>query len=133
VNFDHLPGSDRAMLRVTATDGFNTAESRSASFFVARKSPIITLYPSKAESVLQSGQNVTADAIAFDWEDGPVTNVASYVWTSSIDGPLGVGPWVQLGRLKPGKHAITVAVTDSDKSTSRATLVLNVVGQTKGK
>jgi hypothetical protein len=133
VDFDSLPGSDRAMLRVTATDGFNTAESRSESLFVGRKGPVITVYPSTAEAVLQAGQNVTADATAFDWEDGPVTNVASYVWTSSIDGLLGVGPWIHLRKLTPGKHAVTVAVTDSDKNISRKTLVVNVLGQSKGK
>ncbi|MEM8997432.1 MAG: reprolysin-like metallopeptidase, partial [Acidobacteriota bacterium] len=75
-------------------------------------------------SLLVEGDLLTFQATATDPEDGSLS--ASIGWTSSIDGPFGVGATVQTSGLSIGVHTITAAVVDGDGNRSTATITLTV-------
>jgi len=130
IDFDSLPGSDAALLRVLASDGVNTTEARSAAFRVPKKAPQIILAAPK-EVTLPSA--VIPKATAFDLEDGAITDPAAYRWTSDRDGLLGAGQWIVLSNLNlsPGTHTITVTTLDSDKNTAAASMRVTVPGTSR--
>jgi hypothetical protein len=121
IDFESLPGSDQAMLRVTASDGARTTVAALPEpFRVARKAPRVTLDASAAPYLL--------DASAFDWEDGPLTAAQSYRWTSDRQGALGSGNWIVLSALTAGKHRITVEAIDKDGMSSTASTDVTATG-----
>jgi hypothetical protein len=126
IDFQDLPGSDKALLRVLASDGVNTSEDRlTEPFRVPRKGPQIILSTEKDEIILDK-LPVVLESQAYDWEDGPITNADAFVWNSDRDGPLGFGSWITLSKLSSGKHKITLTVYDSDKNTSTASVYVTV-------
>ena len=55
------------------------------------------------------------DSVALDGSasrDPDVNDTLMYSWSSDIDGPLGDGMRVTVDRLRPGRHRITLEVTD---------------------
>ncbi len=129
VNFQDIPGSDQALLRVLASDGVNTSAARTQNTFrVPRKGPQVALSTDKNEIVLERFPLVL-QGNAFDWEDGPITNIEAYAWSSDRDGALGFGPWITLSNLSSGKHKITLTAYDSDKTAGAASLYVTVKGK----
>lgn len=132
IDFDSLPGSDRALLRVTASDGGRTATATlSEPFGVARKAPLVTI-DEKGSLKTSAEQPLVLTASAFDWEDGPLTATQSYRWSSDRQGVLGVGPWIVLSALEAGRHRITVQAMDSDKTITSASLEVTSTGVANG-
>jgi hypothetical protein len=123
VNFDDVPGSDNALVRVSATDGMNTTTDQSdASFSVPRKGPQVTLEePAEGATYVQKVPFM-ASASAFDWEDQSLTDATAFRWTSNRDGELGSGPWIVLASLSPGLHTLTVTALDSDHNAASASV-----------
>ncbi len=107
-----LGGSDRAVVRVVVTDGFNTTSVDSQPFRVTSKPPrLVILSPAEGQTIF-NGTNVTLEAEAFDPEDGPIPD-DSIQWESDLEGPLGTGH--SLGVTLPlGSHTLTVTATDRD-------------------
>jgi len=127
VNFDSVPGSDHALVRVSASDGMNTTAAMSTSTFtVPAKGPQVTIdQPSDGTTYLESVPfMVSADA--FDWEDGPINNPNSFVWSSDKDGQLGTGSWIVLSNLTPGVHTLTVTVSDSQNNQASASIHVTI-------
>ncbi len=59
----------------------------------------------------QEGTVISFAGSASDAEDGDLG--ASLVWTSSPDGPIGIGSSFERSDLSPGQHTIRASVTDS--------------------
>jgi hypothetical protein len=122
IDFQALPGSDEALLRILVSDGVNTSEARTRKpFRVPRKSPQVTLSIEKGDIVLDK-PTLVLEGKAFDWEDGPIANTEAFVWSSDRDGILGFGPWIVLSKLSSGKQRITLTVYDSDKNSATASI-----------
>ncbi len=122
-----LAGTTQGVIRVIASDGFNSGQDDSDGFFtVGNKAPEVILQ-SPAENQMFTGvQQVFFEAMAYDIEDGPLSG-ANLVWRSDVDGVLGTGEKTNLEAtdLTEGSHLITVEATDSNgASTTRATTVL---------
>lgn len=127
VDFDSLPGTSDGRLRVLASDGVNTAEAISeATVRLADKAPRVQIAAPTDGARLVAGQTIIADAAAFDWEEGAVEDVDAYVWRSDRDGELGTGRWIALSDLSPGRHTLTVAVTDDEGLTGHASTTIEV-------
>lgn len=127
VNFDTVPGSDNALVRVSASDGMNTTAAVSAnSFNVPVKGPQVTIdQPVESATYLESVPFMVS-AQAFDWQDGPINNPDSYVWSSDKDGQLDNGSWIVLSSLTPGEHTLTVTVSDSQNRQASASVHVTI-------
>ncbi len=88
-------------LRVLATDGFHSAEARTAGrVTVGRKPPKVSITSPADGDAFGVGQEAVLQAIAADLEDGELPDSA-YRWTSSVDGELGTGPTLWALPLSP--------------------------------
>jgi hypothetical protein len=121
-----LAGGPAALVRVTATDGVNTARDVSdAAFQVAGRAPQVAIIAPVDGAAVPVGAQVVFDAVAFDPEDGdPAPD--RFVWTSSLDGELGRGPQLWGLVLSAGEHTITLTVTDSSGQAGSASVTLIV-------
>ena len=77
-----------------------------------------------------SGDAIDFDGTASDKEDGDVT--ASLVWTSSINGQIGIGGSISIATLSDGDHTITASVTDSGGKTGSDFITIHVGTQSSG-
>lgn len=114
VNLRNLPGTERARIRVLATDGVNTASDASdGDFTVARKPPVVEITGARDGAEVGAGISLRLVGHASDAEDGPLS-AGRLTWTSNRDGVLGTGDRLNLTTLSSGEHVITLSATDSD-------------------
>ena len=122
-----LPGGTRARVQVMATDGVNTTAATSQLFSLPRHAPQVHVLEPEDGTSHPAGGPVTLAAAGLDAEDGSIVDPARITWSSDQDGNLGSGPRLQLTTLSPGRHRITVDLTDSDDQTASASITINVV------
>lgn len=125
VNSQELAGGNNAIIRVMASDGFNTQSVDSSPFEVARKKPQpFILSPATATEIAQ-GQPLTLDGDGYDLEDELLAD-EQFQWDSDRMGDLGKGRSVRVIFDALGVHQITLTVTDSDGNSATATLPISV-------
>lgn len=112
-DFDTLPGGNEVRIRVTVTDGINTAAATSASFVVDAKPPEVFIKSPSAGASYPLGLNVTLSGSAYDLQDGWLRSDTALVWSSDRDGVLGTGEMLNLHTLSAGRHIITLSATNS--------------------
>jgi hypothetical protein len=117
-----LAATKNGLMRVLASDGFNTATAQSvAPFTVQPHAPTLSIISPLDGATFIGDVQVFLDASANDMQDGPLdgTNVQ---WSSNLDGPLGHGAIVTFNAstLSEGYHTITVTATDSAGLTNSA-------------
>lgn len=125
---ESLPGSDEALMRIVATDGFRTAQDDSdGTFTVSGAAPLVHIGSPADGASLSLGRPVILDGVADDVEDGLLAE-ESLRWTSDLDGALGTGGDVYLpeGTLSVGRHLITLVATDSDGMSFSASVSVTV-------
>jgi hypothetical protein len=124
VDFDALPGSSGALLRVSVTDGLNTTEAvMAATFQVPQKPPVVTITTPPPKTVLTKGQVLVAQGEAYDYEDGVIADMSAYVWL--LDGKeVGTGPWLVLPSVS-GQHTLTLQVKDSTGQVGEASVTIS--------
>jgi len=71
------------------------------------------------------GISITLEGTASDPEDGNLPE-NSLVWSSSIDGDLGIGTSLTINELTVGTHTITLTATDSDGKTGSEHIVITI-------
>jgi hypothetical protein len=126
VNFDNLPGSQQASLRVEVTDGLNTSNALTAgTFIVPPKAPEVRIdQPGGGKAAITTKDVLFAEGSAFDWEDGNLNDPAAYRWL--LDGkPIGTGPWIAQ-RFRKGTHTLTLEATDSSNASGQDSITLEV-------
>lgn len=120
----NFPGSSLGFLRFIVTDGINTSFTDSPVFAVSNKPPLgAIILPRPKSSSLD--QNILLEGSGYDEEDGALPDNA-FNWASSLDGFLGNGQKLTVGKLAVGKHHITLLITDSQKLETTDTIELNV-------
>jgi hypothetical protein len=129
VNFDALPGSPSAILRVEATDGLNTAMALSNPFSVPTKAPDVTISTPAPTTSLTPKATLVGQGFAYDYEDGSLSDMDAYEWL--IDGKaVGQGPWLVVTpaslKLSKGEHELTLRATDSSLATGEAAVSFTV-------
>jgi hypothetical protein len=127
VDFATLPGSNRGLIRVLATDGVNTVEARSQAFEVPFQAATITLLAPRNGATFQQYQPVDGQGYAISWGDRPISAIKQYSWTSDRDGFLGIGPWLSR-TLSPGRHKLTLTVVDNAGRRSSTSVHIVVLG-----
>jgi LPXTG-motif cell wall-anchored protein len=121
-----MKGSDRARLRVRASDGFHTAQADTGDVKVPDSGPQLVLIMSPREgSTYPTKGLVVLSARASDLEDG---RVERFTWSSDRDGELGRGAQLETRELSPGEHRITVQATDKAGNTAEASVGIVIDG-----
>src|SRR5262249_23379695 len=67
---------------------------------------------------------ITFSADATDAESGNLSS--SITWLSSLNGPMGNGPSINVAALSPGTHTITARVQDAGDAVGQAQITLKV-------
>jgi len=129
LDLGNVAGGTDCLIKVVATDGFNTTEAVSNSFSVSAQGPSAAVVIPENNSTVALGTVVYLQGYAYDMEDGEIDN-SMLSWASSVDGSLGTGSYLALSNLSEGVHEITLTATDSSSSTGIATIKLSVVGDT---
>jgi hypothetical protein len=117
---------------ITAQVSDSGGSTKSASVTVVVKAPVNSLptvtisSPSNGAS-FSAGSTVTFNGSASDAEDGTLSS--SIVWSSSIDGPLGMGATVSR-TLSSGSHTIAAQVSDRTGATVSKTINITVSSST---
>ena len=126
LELDGLPSSGFGRIRVTATDGFDTAEATSAgTIFVADAGPRIHLGHAELVTSIGAGGQFVLSATAVDAEDGPLASSAM-VWREQ--GGAIVGHGSTLVTLTSAVQTYTVTATDSVSNTATRTVTLSAGG-----
>lgn len=120
-----LGGSGTAILRVTATDGVNSAAANSAPFVMANKPPQPYILTPGNNTHVHYGQLVNFSGMAFDAQDGTVAD-AGFVWKNAQGVTLGTGPLISLDTLPVGANVITLVATNSAGVAATATVTVLV-------
>ncbi|MCL7454773.1 MAG: S8 family serine peptidase, partial [Anaerolineae bacterium] len=123
----------RARLQATADDlgdtgwdphyGYGLVDAAEAAAAPANEPPMVSITSPADGSSFGSGDTILFTGTASDLEDGDLTD--SLAWTSSIDGPIGMGGSVS-ATLSDGTHAVTASVTDSGGRTASASIGITV-------
>jgi hypothetical protein len=123
---DELPGSDRALFRVIASDGLRTAMDTSDGVFeVANKPPTALIHSPLPGAHYSLGQMVSLVGEGYDVEDGALGDEA-LTWRSDLQGPLGAGSHLSVGDLAQGSHMLTLEATDSHGLAGAASVLVHV-------
>jgi hypothetical protein len=134
VDTSTLPaGSDRlnptSLVRVIATDGYNTSRDDSELFFVTPNPPQANIAAPTDESVHLPGEMITFQGSAQDEEDGPIPE-GQLFW--SYDGtPFGTGSEIKAA-LPEGTHDVELTAVDSDDQQGMDSITVTVVAPCEG-
>lgn len=122
IDSSQLAASTRGLMRVVASDGFNTTTAQSAATFtVLPHAPSVTINSPLDGSTFIGDQQLFLDASAYDMQDG-VLSGTNVQWHSDRDGALGTGSALTFASrmLSEGPHTITVTAIDSAGLTNTA-------------
>ncbi|MBM3881696.1 MAG: LamG domain-containing protein [Verrucomicrobia bacterium] len=126
VVLDALEGGDHVRVRVLASDGLNTAVAVSEPFAVPNHPPQVEIISRGGGDRMVLGERVVMRGTAMDLEDG-LLEASALTWRSHLDGLLATGNTLEIGRLQPGVHEITLEARDAQGAVATATVTLEVL------
>jgi len=86
----------------------------------ASKTPVVSILGHAQDATYDLGEALSFTGRSTDSEDGDISS--SLMWSSSLDGALGVGASVIGDSLSMGPHVITAKSTDSDQQSSSTSI-----------
>ncbi|MFH1155844.1 MAG: choice-of-anchor U domain-containing protein [Pseudomonadota bacterium] len=87
--------------------------------------PVPVIHQPVSGSIFDEGESIPFRGSAQDTEDGFLSG-AGLVWTSDLDGFLGVGVAFTHAKLTPGTHTITLTAKDANDGEVKTTITLTV-------
>ncbi len=121
-------GSDRAVVKVIASDGFLASEGVSGEFRLGGGKPSASILAPAAGPGLVTSRLCGLARAAGGLE---ITDGAAYRWSSSIAGPLGSGRKLLAGPLAAGVHRLRLDV-DAGGATASAEIDVEVLADSDG-
>lgn len=88
--------------------------------------PAATIITPSDRTTLSIGQNLVLKAEAKDKEDDELLG-SNFIWSSSLDGELGVGKSISTDNLSPGTHTISLKVQDSQGGEDIESVVVSIM------
>jgi hypothetical protein len=128
VNMAHLPGGHDCMFEVAASSGIRTATARTDAFVVPRKAVQAHVLAPSSGSEYTIGDPVTFQGFAFSPDRGNPSG-ENIIWSSNLDGLLGIGYQTVVRTLSVGRHRITLSAPDTADTESTATILITIRGR----
>ena len=126
-----LHPTTQGLIRIIATDGFNSsAPAYSTLFTIVAHPPVVTIYDPVFGQIYSADQQISFDVGAVDQTDG-VLDGGSVQWVSSRNGILGYGSKlsIEADLLTPGLHTITAYAFASSGLTGSNSVPIYVLQQ----
>ncbi len=111
-------GSESAVVKVVAHDGFHSAEAVSAVFALGGGRPAATILGPVAGATPISSRPLALSGLGHAPGGAAVTNDGAYRWSSSVAGALGEGREILAGPLAAGTHRLRLEVTVGGETAS---------------
>ncbi|MCB9150646.1 MAG: hypothetical protein H6641_17970 [Caldilineaceae bacterium] len=121
-----LPGANgaSALIRILASDGYNTTTAVSQPFEVTQRAPAAHILHPQAEQWVEAGAVAPLRGSGYDAEDGALTGDALR-WT--VDGnDMGAGTRQLAAGFAPGAYPVMLQAVDSTNQTATDQSTLNV-------
>lgn len=113
-----------SLIRVIASDGYNTTAATSAPFTVPNRKPVVTITAPAPGGVLPAGKTVTLAGSAMDVEEGGLSG-AALKWTLNGE-PATAGQSVNVGALPSGDYTAQLTATDGQGASGSASVSFSV-------
>ena len=112
---------------MTASDGLNTGyDDTDTPVQIERKKPQVTIDSPVGNRSYSFEELIPLEGSFSDREDLPPYDDIQFVWTSDRDGVIGNGQNTSVVGLTPGRHVITLTVTDRDGMTGECSITIFV-------
>lgn len=118
-------GSTNGLIKVVASDGFNSGQAVSNGFSVAPKAPVPSIVSPRDGDVIAESFKIHFEGAGFDLGTGVIREDGAFSWSSSLDGPLGTGRVLVADHLTAGIHTITLTLT-MDGRTAEAGISIRI-------
>ncbi|MEP4078165.1 PQQ-dependent sugar dehydrogenase [Haloferula sp.] len=102
----------------------NGGSSSDAIAVTVNAEPVVVISSPLDAALVNEGALVTFAATATDPEEGNVAS--SLIWTSNLDGTVGVGGTFDSSLLSPGLHTITATATDGNQAEASGSVMITV-------
>ena len=106
-----IPGSGSWQIRVQASDGVHTAFDEANPVNIAPKAPLALIEMPLDGKVIGSGQLITVQGQASDWQKSDLTGTALNWYLD--DSVAGSGKIIQLSNVANGKHTLRLEAANS--------------------
>src|SRR3989338_6800310 len=118
------------MVSFSATDSDNLTSIARLNITINPAPPVPVIQSPNGGDIFAQIEHVVFSGSAKDYEDGNLSG-SSLNWTSSKDGTLGTGTFLNLTNLTAGTHTITLNAMDSSGLVGADSLFIIVVGQSQ--
>lgn len=126
-----LAGGKNVVIKVKATDGFNTAEETAEGISLPNKAPVSAILSPKTKTAFYLNDEINFHGAALDPEQG-LLDGKSLRW-QLIDGKnvieIGNGPDFHVKGLVAGNHTIRLIATDRDGAKSSDQIAISVLSE----
>jgi len=126
-NFFNFKSTDDAGVAVAVSDGTRSTFSIAPAFRVSEHDPEVKIVRPVAGTVYYEQQQIPLRASSRDYDWSSIDRDA-HVWSSSIDGHLGIGKSIDMtaDQLTLGGHIITVIATDETGRTGTDSIPVTI-------
>jgi hypothetical protein len=128
VDTSTLEGTSNGLVRVQASDGFNTAQDVSdGTFSVSNSLPSASIFSPSDGAVTDTSGFITLDGSGSDTEDGSLSGSA-LEWRTASGDSLGIGETIDVSaaNFSLGMHTIELVATDSVGAADTASVSIQV-------
>ncbi|MFB6232130.1 MAG: T9SS type A sorting domain-containing protein [Salinibacter sp.] len=128
VNATALGGTGNGLIRVQASDGFNTAQDKSdGTFGTSNVPPSANIFSPTDGAVTDTSGFITLEGSANDTEDGSLSGSALR-WETASGDSLGIGETIDVSaaNFSLGAHTIELVATDSLGASDTASVSIQV-------
>lgn len=127
LSLNRTEGTTKGLVRILASDGFNSAEDRSnATFTIPEHAPEPTI-STDTDKLYVGDQTIILRGSALDADEGLLAD-SKLKWSSNLNGQIGTGGALSVNAkaLQEGVHLITLTATDSTGKIGTATINMQV-------